>query len=158
MPDRSSLLRRYNSTEPLTLAIPRYWPSFLVGLENIKRKSFQAVAMSVLFYDCTSWNFEKCLKKKLDGNYTRILGAIFNKSWKHPTKKWQLYSHLPSILWTIQDEQDMLEKSQVMNVVLSWTPIHGHTSVGWPAKTYIRQLFTDTGYRLIAQSHSTKLS
>ena len=34
-----------------------------------------------------------------------------------------------------------------MNDVL-WTPTHGHTRVGRPAKTYIYQLCADTGYRL----------
>ena len=41
-------------------------------------------------------------KKKLDGNYTRILRAILNKSWRqHPTRH-QLYGHLPPITKTIQ--------------------------------------------------------
>ena len=35
------------------------------------------------------------MEKKLDGNYTRRLRAILNKSWRqHPTKQ-QMYSHLP---------------------------------------------------------------
>ena len=29
--------------------------------------------------------------------------------------------------------------------VLLWTPTHGHTSVGWPAKTWIHQLCMDPG-------------
>ena len=41
-------------------------------------------------------------KKKLDGNYTRMLRTILNKSWRqHPTKQ-PLYSHLPSIIKTIK--------------------------------------------------------
>ena len=36
----------------------------------------------------------------------------------------------------------------ISNVLLQWTPIHGHTGVGWPAKTYIHQLCVDTGCRL----------
>ena len=45
--------------------------------------------------------------KKLDGNYTRMLWAILNKSWRqHPTKH-QLYGHLPPITKTIKDEPDM---------------------------------------------------
>ena len=32
----------------------------------------------------------KPIKKKLDGNYTRMLHAVLNKSWKqHPTKQQQ---------------------------------------------------------------------
>ena len=44
----------------------------------------------------------KRLEKKLDGNYTRMLRGIMNKSWRqHPTKH-QLYGHLPLITKTIQ--------------------------------------------------------
>ena len=44
---------------------------------------------------CTTWTLTKLLKKKLDGNYTRMLRVILNKSWRqHPTRH-QLYGHLP---------------------------------------------------------------
>ena len=46
--------------------------------------------------------FLSLLFKKLDGNYTRMLRAILNKSWRqHPTRH-QLYGHLPPITKTIQ--------------------------------------------------------
>ena len=41
--------------------------------------------MLVLLHGCTTWILIKHLEKKLDGKYTRILSAILNKSWKHPT-------------------------------------------------------------------------
>ena len=48
---------------------------------------FQAVAASVLLYGCTTWTLAKPIKKKLDGNYTRILRVVLNKSLKqHPYK------------------------------------------------------------------------
>ena len=34
-----------------------------------------------LLYGCTTWTLTKRLEKKLDGNYTRMLRAILNKSW-----------------------------------------------------------------------------
>ena len=44
----------------------------------------------------------KRMEKGLDGNFTRMLRAVLNKSWKqHPTKQ-QLYGHLPLITKTIQ--------------------------------------------------------
>ena len=44
----------------------------------------------------------KRLEKKLDRNYTRMLRAVLNKSWRqHPTRH-QLYGHLPPITKTIQ--------------------------------------------------------
>ena len=44
----------------------------------------------------------KTHRKKLDVNYTRILQAVLNKSWKQHTPKQQLYSHLSPISQTIQ--------------------------------------------------------
>ena len=38
---------------------------------------------SILLYGCTTWTLTKWLEKKLDGNYTRMLHAILNKSWRH---------------------------------------------------------------------------
>ena len=41
------------------------------------------------------------MKKKLDGNYTRMLPAILNKFWVQHTTKQQRYGHLPRIMKTI---------------------------------------------------------
>ena len=68
----------------------------------MKRSFFQAAIILILLYGCTTWMLTKWLKKKLDGNYTRMLRAILNKSWwQHPTKH-QLYGHLPPVTKTIQ--------------------------------------------------------
>ena len=70
--------------------------------DEMKRSFFQAAVVSILLYECTTWTLTKRLEKKLDGNYTRMLRAILNKSWRqHPTKR-QLYGHLPPITKTIQ--------------------------------------------------------
>ena len=37
------------------------------------------------------------MEKKLDGNYTRMLWEILNKSWRQNPTKQQLYGHLPPI-------------------------------------------------------------
>ena len=76
------------------------WKSDLT--DKMKRSFFQAAVVSILLYGCTPWTLTKWLEKKLDGNYTRMLRAILNKSWrKHPTR-YQLYGHLPPITKTIQ--------------------------------------------------------
>ena len=68
----------------------------------MKRSLFQAAVISILLYGCTTWTLTKQLEKKLDGNYTRMLWAILNKSWRqHPTRH-QLYGHLPPIMKIIQ--------------------------------------------------------
>ena len=70
--------------------------------DKMKCSFFQAAVVSILLYECTTWMLTKRLEKKLDGNYTRMLRAILNKSWKqHPTRH-QLYGHLPPITKTIQ--------------------------------------------------------
>ena len=90
-------------------------------------------------------------KKKLDGNYTRILHAILNKSWwQHPTRQ-QLYGHMPPITKTIQIRRSRhaghcwRSRNELIRDVLLWTPTHGRAKVGRPARTYIQQLCEDTG-------------
>ena len=39
-------------------------------------------------------------------------------------------------------------KDELISDVLLWTPSHGCASVGWPARTYLQQLCTDTGCSL----------
>ena len=76
------------------------WKSDLT--DKIKRSFFLAAIVSILLYGCTTWMLIKQMKKKLDGNYTRMLPAILNKSWRQHSKKQQLYGHLPPISKTIQ--------------------------------------------------------
>ena len=76
------------------------WKSNLT--DKMKRSFFQAAVMSILLYGCTTRTLTKRLEKKLDGNYTRMLRAILNRSWQqHPTRR-QLSGHLPPITKTIQ--------------------------------------------------------
>ena len=82
------------------------WKSDLT--DKMKRSFFQAAVVSILLYGCTTWTLTKRLEKKLDGNYTRMLRAILNKSWRqHPTRH-QLYGHLPPITKTIQVRWDVV--------------------------------------------------
>ena len=78
--------------------------------DKIKCSFFQAAIVSILLYGCTTWTLTKRLEKKLDGNYTRMLRAILNKSWRqHPTRH-QLYGHLPPIMKTIQVTHSQFKK------------------------------------------------
>ena len=107
--------------------------------------------MSILLYGCTTWMLTKRLEKKLDGNYTRMLRAILNKSWQqHPTRH-QLYGHLPPITKTIQARRTRhvghcwRSKDELVIDVLLWTPTYGQSKAGRPARTYIKQLCEDRG-------------
>ena len=106
---------------------------------------------SILLYGCTTWTLTKRLEKKLDGNYTRMLRAILNKSWQqHPTRH-QLYGHLPPITKTIQVRRTRhaghwwRSRNELIRDVLLWIPTHGRAKAGRPARTYIQQLCEDTG-------------
>ena len=81
------------------------WKSDLT--DKMKRNFFQATVLSILLYGCTTWTLTKRLEKKLDGNYTRMLRAILNKSRRqHPARN-QQYRHLPPITKTKLDELDV---------------------------------------------------
>ena len=120
--------------------------------DKIKCNFFQAAVVLILLYGCTTWMLIKRIKKKLDGNHTRKLRAISNKSWKqHPTKQ-QLYDHL--ISKTIQRRRKRhaghcwRSKDKLISDILLWTPSQGRASVGWPTRNYQQQLCTDTGCSL----------
>ena len=76
--------------------------------DKIKRSFSQAVVESILLYGCTTWTLTKRLEKKLDGNYTRMLRAILNKSCRqHPTNTNYTATYLPSRKLSKLNEPDM---------------------------------------------------
>ena len=89
-----------NKAWPAINKLSVIWKSDLT--DKMKRSFFQAAVVSILLYGSTTWTLTKRLEKKLDGNYTRMLRAILNKSWRqHPTRH-QLHGHMPPITKTIQ--------------------------------------------------------
>ena len=113
------------------------WKSDLT--DKMKRSFFQAAVVSILLYGCTIWTLTKRLEKKLDGNYTRMLRAIWNKSWlQHPTR------HLPPITKTIQVRRTRhaghcwRSRDELISDVILWTPTYSRAKVGRPARTYIQ--------------------
>ena len=117
----------------------------------MKRSFFQVAVVSILLYGCTTWTLTKRLEKKLDGNYTRMLRAILNRSWQQHPKRRQLYGYLPPITKTIQARRTRhaghcwRSKDEIVSDVLLWTPAYGQSKAGRPARTYIQQLCDDTG-------------
>ena len=127
------------------------WKSDLT--DKMKCSFFQAAIVSILLYGCTTWMLTKWLEKKLDSNYTRMLWAILNKSWRQHLTKHQLYGHLPPIMKTIQvwrtrhARHCWRSKDKLISDVLLWTPTYGWAKAGQPARTYIQQLCEDMGCR-----------
>ena len=71
-------------------------------------------------------------------------------------RKWtrrhdQLYGHLPPITKIIQVRRTRhaghcwRSKDELISDVLLWTPAYGQAKAGRPARTYIQQLYEDTG-------------
>ena len=93
----------------------------------------------------------KHMEKKLDSNYTRMLQAILNKSWRQYPTNQQLYGHLPPIMKTIKIRQTRhaghcwRSRDKLITDVLLWTPSYGLTKAGQPARTYIQQLSANMG-------------
>ena len=115
----------------------------------MKRSFFQAAVISILLYGCTTWMLTKRLKK-LDGNYTRMLRAILNKSWRqHPTRH-QLYGHLPPITKTIQVKWTRhaghcwRSKDKLFNDVLLWTPTYDQLEHTYSSYVRIRDVALKT--------------
>ena len=117
----------------------------------MKRSFFQAAVASILLDGCTTWTLTKRLEKKLDGNYTRMLRAILNKSWWQYPIRHELYGHLPPITKTIQVRRTRhaghcwRNRDELISDVLVWTSTYGRAKAGRPARTYIQQLCEETG-------------
>ena len=125
------------------------WKSDLT--DKMKRSFFRAAVVSILLYGCTTWMLTKRLEKKLDGNYTRMLRAILNKSWLQRPTKHQLYGNLPPITKTIQVRRTRhaghcwRSRDELISDELLWTPTYDRARAGRPARTYIQHLYEDTG-------------
>ena len=123
----------------------------LIIYSQLKISFFQAVIMSILLYGCTTRMLTKRMEKKLDGNDTRMLQAILNRSWRqHPTKQ-HLYGQLPPITKTIKVRRTRLarhcwrSRDEFDNDALLWTPSYGRAIAG---RSYVQQLCADTGCSL----------
>ena len=95
----------------------------------------QAAVVSILLYGCTSWTLTKRIEKKLDGNYTRMLRSILNKSWRQHSKKQLLYGHLPPIIKAIEVRRTRhaghcLRSREIISDILLWTHSHGRAKAG----------------------------
>ena len=86
-------------------------------------------------YGCTTWTLTKRLEKKLDGNYTRMLRAILNKSWRQPphetpTVRPPASHHENYTGQTSQTHQTLLEKQRRARKWRTTMDLHI-----WPSKS-----------------------
>ena len=124
------------------------WKSDLT--DEMKCSFFKAAVVSILLYGCTTWSQTKRLEKRLDGNYTKRLWAILNKSWRQHLTKQQLYGHSPPITKPIKIRRTRYaghcwrSRDELIRDIFLWTPSHSRTKAGRPARTYIQYLWADT--------------
>ena len=92
-----------------------------------KKITFSKLAVS----NTTVWMLMICMKKKQDGNCRMLhhtkLHLTNHLKKKKKKKKEKIWGHVGNC-WR--------SKNQLISDIL-WTSTHGHTSVGWSAKTHI---------------------
>ena len=99
-------------------------------LSNIwKQEFFQTLAMSVKLYSCITWILAKYLEKKLEENYTRMLRAGLDNSWKQRHTKDQLFGHSHSIYKSSKmDEKVLISRHELISNNLLRTSTRGRTN------------------------------
>ena len=61
------------------------------------KSCYIAAIVLILLYGCIIWTLNKCIEKKLDGNYARMLRAILNNSYRqHPQNSSRTVTYNPS--------------------------------------------------------------
>ena len=116
---------------------------------------WKSIFLSSGHFNTTIWRttltLTQCMEKKPDGNCTKMLWVVLNKSWMHHPIKQQLYDHLPPIMKTIHirptrhPRRCWRSMDELISDVLQWTPSHRRVRVGQPVWTYLWQLYIDTG-------------
>ena len=107
--------------------------------DKMKRRFFQAAVVSILLYGCTTWTQTKCMEKKLNGNYIRMLQATLNKSWRLHHTWQQLHGHLQLI---------------TKNTQVGRTRHAGHS---WKVMTNSLETFSRIPLRVDDQKHNDQL-
>ena len=101
------------------------------------------------------WMLIKRMAKKLDGNYTRMLRAVLNKSWWQYPIKQQLYGHLSPITKTIQVRRIRhaghcwRSKDELISDILLWIPSQSYSfsvSSFWVFLSFVYWCFLDFFY------------
>ena len=93
-------------------------------------------------------------QKKLHGNCRRMRRERLIKSWTQYPTKLQLYVHLLFITETIQVRRTrhaghcLISGDELTSGIHLWSPSRWRVEAGRPARTYIQQLWVDTGCSL----------
>ena len=111
-----------------------YWKGSLLVINDQGRQLYFYIVIGPIHGSIcnTFWTLMKHIEKQLYRDYTRILRAGLNKSWKqHLTKQQLKVTYIPShkLSNTTREVKDVLK-----NGILPKTPSDWHTSVVRPAR------------------------
>ena len=117
------------------------------------QRSVNLMLCHILFilHGFTTWTLTKRMERKLAGNIARMSWAVLYISWKQHLTKQQLYGHLPLFSKNTQTRRashaghSWRSKDNFLRDILLLIPTHSWAKVGRQARTYLQQLFTDTG-------------
>ena len=118
--------------------------------DNMKRNFFRVTVESVLIYGYVSWTLTTSLEKRLKGNYTRMMRAILNRSWKDHQNNKEIYGNIPDICTSIRQQRFRFSgnfwrsKLELASDVIIYQPTQGKRKIGRPRRTYVDQLVDDT--------------
>ena len=100
-----------------------------------------------MLYGCTIWTLTKRMEKKLDSNDTGMLRAILNNPRGTPPQSSSCMAATKTmkVRRTRHAGHCWRSRDELVSDVLLRAPTYGRAKAGRPARTYIQQLYTDTG-------------
>ena len=110
--------------------------------------------MSILLYECTTWMLTKRIDKKasrqLHKNVVSCIEQVLEATpYKTPAVRPPTTNHETiQVRRTRHARQCRRSKDELISDVHLWTHLHGQAKVGRATRTYIQQLYTDTGCSL----------
>ncbi|KAI8494372.1 hypothetical protein Bbelb_275980 [Branchiostoma belcheri] len=128
-------------------ALTKVWKSPIAN--STKLKVFKTCVESILLYGADSWSLTASLCKLLDGNYTRLLRAALNISWRSHVTNNQLYGNMPRITTVIRNRRlslagHIMRHDEMAGLVLLWSPTEKRRR-GRPSLTLKKVIEGDIG-------------
>ena len=107
------------------------------------------MTVSMVLYGCTTWTLTKRIQKMLDRNYIRMLRATLNVPLNNSCTATYLQSQKNiQVIRTRHARHCWRKKDELISDVLLWTLKRGRATVCRLGRTYLHQLYMDTGYSL----------
>ena len=99
--------------------------------EKIRWEYAKVVVVSLLLFGCIIWTLMNFTKSLMGTKQECYMMFWTNSISSTPLNSSSMTTYLPS---QKPSKLDRWSKGELISYILLWTPAHGHTSVGWPAK------------------------